>query len=376
LATTGGESPGFKERTVSDHANRPLVEFIDHARTRGMDHATIRMLLLAEGWKEKDIARAMAEHGLDIIVPAPPDVGGAREAFLHLVMFAALYTAVIAAVSLTFSLIDAMLPDAAAPLMTAEFRRAQIRWAIAALIVSFPSLVLLGRQLLGEIRRTPDRARSPIRRWLTYLTLFIAALAVGIDVMTLVYRLLSGDVTLRFAFKVAAVLVLAGGPFLYYFASLRQSPEALGRSPLHRRFAWTSIALAVVMVIGGLVAAGMPSAVRAEQIDARRLEDLRAIHDGVMRLSFGDGWRDPAVPLIQVRALPESLDVVAREAAGVRPRIQDPLNGTRYTYDVTGKTTFRLCAGFASARDERTSPEWNHPAGYYCYELDGMTPRR
>ena len=118
---------------MSDHANRPLVEFIAHARTKGMDHATIRMLLLAEGWKEKEIARAMAEHGLDLTVPAPPDVGGAREAFLHLVMFAALYTAVIAAISLAFSLIDAALPDAAAPLMSAEFRRVQIRWAIAAL---------------------------------------------------------------------------------------------------------------------------------------------------------------------------------------------------------------------------------------------------
>ena len=42
--------------------------------------------------------------------------------------------------------------------------------------------------------------------------------------------------------------------------ALRQSPEALGRSPLHQRFAWTSIALAVVMVVGGLVAAGMPVA--------------------------------------------------------------------------------------------------------------------
>ena len=125
---------------MSDHANRPLVDFIAHARTKGMDHATIRMLLLAEGWKEKEIARAMAEHGLDLTVPAPPDVGGAREAFLHLVMFAALYTAVIAAVSLTFALIDAALPDAAAPFMSAEFRRVQIRWAIAALIVSFPSL--------------------------------------------------------------------------------------------------------------------------------------------------------------------------------------------------------------------------------------------
>lgn len=94
-------------------ADRPIVEFIDHARSKGMDHATIRMLLLSAGWKEKDIARAMTEHGLEMAIPAPPDVGGAREAFLHLVAFAALYTAVIAGVNLVFSLINLTWPDVA-----------------------------------------------------------------------------------------------------------------------------------------------------------------------------------------------------------------------------------------------------------------------
>ena len=194
--------------------------------------------------------------------------------------------------------------------------------------------------------------------------------------MTLVYRLLEGDVTLRFAAKVVAVLVLAGGPFAYYFTSLRQSPEELGRSSMHRRFAWAAIAGAVGLVVGGLVAAGMPSAARAEQVDTRRVEDLRAVHNAVMRFSFGDGWRDPSVPLTQVRPLPESLDAVAREAVGMKPRITDPQTGALYTYNITGQTTFRLCAAFASPRDERSSPEWNHPAGQYRYAFDGMKPRR
>ena len=67
-----------------------LGTFIDHARQKGMDHATIRMLLLSAGWKEKEIARALTAQALDIPVPTPPDVGGAREAYLHLVAFAAL----------------------------------------------------------------------------------------------------------------------------------------------------------------------------------------------------------------------------------------------------------------------------------------------
>jgi len=29
-----------------------LIRFVDHARDKGMDHATIRHLLLSAGWKE------------------------------------------------------------------------------------------------------------------------------------------------------------------------------------------------------------------------------------------------------------------------------------------------------------------------------------
>ena len=91
----------------------PLGAFLDHARSKGMDHATIRMLLLSAGWKEKEIARALTEHSLDMPVPTPPDVGGAREAFMHLIAFAALYTAVIALVALVFDFVNLVLPDQA-----------------------------------------------------------------------------------------------------------------------------------------------------------------------------------------------------------------------------------------------------------------------
>ena len=147
-----------------------LGAFIDHARQKGMDHATIRMLLLSAGWKEKEIARALTAQALDIPVPTPPDVGGAREAFLHLVAFAALYTAVIAGVMLLFDFINVLLPD---PAMTqygsvqAKWVGTAIRWEISALIVSFPLLIWLSWALVREMRATPDKARSPVRRWLT-----------------------------------------------------------------------------------------------------------------------------------------------------------------------------------------------------------------
>lgn len=205
--------------------NKALTDFIAHARKKGMDHATIRMLLLSAGWKEKDIARAMTDESLDMAVPVPPDTGGAREAFLHLVTFAALYTTVISLVVLFFDYVNRLFPDPALePYPSYPGDLSGVRWSMAAIIVTYPVFLWVSRQLLEEIRVHPERAWSAIRRWLTYLTLFLASAALAGDVVTLVYKLLQGELSIRFLLKVAIVIVIAGLTFSYYFLTLRLRP--------------------------------------------------------------------------------------------------------------------------------------------------------
>ncbi len=51
-------------------------------------------MLLAAGWKERDIASAVANESLDLPVPEPGGTGNARDAFLILLTFASLYITV------------------------------------------------------------------------------------------------------------------------------------------------------------------------------------------------------------------------------------------------------------------------------------------
>ncbi|TSC58993.1 MAG: hypothetical protein Greene041619_174 [Candidatus Peregrinibacteria bacterium Greene0416_19] len=207
--------------------NQEITQFIAHARSKGMDHATIRMLLLSAGWKEKDIARAMTEETLDMPVPVPPDAGGAREAFFHLLMFATLYTTVVSVIILFFTFINRLFPDPAvdpAYSYNNQSNYSGIRWSLAAILVTYPLFLLLSRFLLKEMRVHPERAWSGIRRWLTYLTLFLTALAMIGDVITLIFYLLDGELSVRFLLKVLVVLAIAGLTFSYYFISLRTSP--------------------------------------------------------------------------------------------------------------------------------------------------------
>lgn len=60
-----------------------------------------------------------------------------------------------------------------------------------------------------------------MRRWLTYMTLFLAASFLIGDFITLVYNVLGGELTTRFVLKAVTVAVLAGTTFGYYLSELR-----------------------------------------------------------------------------------------------------------------------------------------------------------
>jgi hypothetical protein len=67
----------------------------------------------------------------------------------------------------------------------------------------------------------PIKALSPVRRWLTYLTLFVAACVLIGDVVSLVYNVLGGELTARFVLKSITVGGIAGTGFWYYLSGLR-----------------------------------------------------------------------------------------------------------------------------------------------------------
>lgn len=353
-----------------------LSRFITHARSKGMDFATIRTLLLSAGWKEKDIVRAMSSESLDLAVPVPPDLGGARDAFLHLLSFVAFHTAAVSFVLLLFSLVDRVLPDLAMDRGGTERQwNSLLRWLIAQIVIGCPLFLLLWRHLLGEIRQRPEKAASPIRRWLTYLTLFVAAATLMGTAVTLLYYFLEGELTVRFVLKVSILATIAGLSLLYFLRCLRGSDGPLaGESDgvrWHRRFGWLAAGLVASALIWGLFAVGSPFAERIRKLDQRRLADLQNIVEEMERVVLERRRTDG--PKL-ARPLPSTLEELVESAEYLRLEIRDPETGHPYEYEVLRDGCFRLCATFQFDRDERTDVIWNHPAGRSCFEFDLLRP--
>jgi hypothetical protein len=213
-------------------ADTKLVAFVESALRAGQARAAVQAALEQAGWSRDQVDDALA-HFADVAfavpVPRPRAHVSARDAFWYLLMFGALYVSAYNLGDLLFGFINLAFPDDLAYGDRTEFVERGIRWATASLIVAFPVFLFTAWKTGKEIAADPTRRNSALRRWLTYMTMLVAAAVIVGDVITLVYNALSGDLTLRFILKVLVVLGIAGAGFGYYTWSIRADDAALAR---------------------------------------------------------------------------------------------------------------------------------------------------
>ena len=219
---------------MSDHT---LIDFVDKALSAGASRDETERALLEAGWSKdqvNDALRSYSEVEFPVPVPRPKARLSARDAFLYLVMFAMLYISAFHLGNLLFQVINLNFPD---PLLQArgfgmdpaEMARDAIRFATSSLIVAFPVFLFTAHRIAKDVNEDPTRRSSGVRKWLTYLTLFIAACIVVGDLISLLYNLLAGELTMRVTLKVITVGVIAGAILTYYLWVMRVDDQALAQ---------------------------------------------------------------------------------------------------------------------------------------------------
>lgn len=343
-----------------------LIGFVREALTKGQSRDSIRDKLLEARWPEDDVATALdafADVEFPIPVPRPKPYLSAKDAFLYLVLFSTLYLTGVGVVTLLFAFIHEAFPDPAAPgLPVAEIAR----WWTASLLIGFPLFLWLSRRTYLVIRRDPEKRTSKVRKWLTYLTLFVAAGVILGDLITLVYYLLGGGVTWRFVLKVLSVGTVAGAVFGFYLWDLKQDDRdpasRLARHRGVRAFTAAVVVLVATCIVGGLLLAGSPGLARSVQLDQVRLWDLRAIADAMDSYVEDNG------------RLPGSLEELSLERGVVLRSLEDPETNRLYGYRTAGGLSYELCAVFDG--DYQPTPGqhwerfWQHGAGRNCFPLE------
>jgi len=211
--------------------SQELTQFVRAALEKGAGREQIRAALMQSGWPTDEIDDALARYA-DVDFPVPVPVrrtsGSAGEAFLYLVTFFLLYTWAVSLGNLLAGLVDRLIPETNNEFNWYASGDDSMRWLVASIAVSFPAWYLLTSSHLRSYAHDPERRASPVRRWLTYLTLFVAATVLVVTLIVLVAGSLGGDYFLRTALKSAIVLALAGGVFFFYRWELRMGDKQQG----------------------------------------------------------------------------------------------------------------------------------------------------
>ncbi|WP_213948000.1 DUF5671 domain-containing protein [Luteibacter sp. dw_328] len=199
-----------------------LERFVRKALEKGSSKEQVQSALIAAGWTVEQVRSALsgfADVPFVLPVPRPRPYLSAREAFLYLVLFTTLYVSAYHLGSLLFDLIDRAFPD---PASFTDSSSNGIRWSIASIIVAFPVFIGMSMKVGAELTRHPEKRLSGVRRWLTYLTLFVAAVVLLCDLITLVDHGLGGELSVRFLLKVVVAAIIAVAVFGYYLWDLRR----------------------------------------------------------------------------------------------------------------------------------------------------------
>jgi hypothetical protein len=205
--------------------NEDLTGFIREALNRGLPRDEIRGVLSQADWPEDEVEAALrgfAAVDFPLAVPRPRSSLSAREAFLYLVLFGTLYVSSYSLGTLLFQFINLAFPDPSLPQVEIDAIPETIRWAVASLVVATPVFLYTAWTVGREVASSPLKRISPVRRWLTYLTLAIAVSVIIGDSTTVVYNLLSGEATARFLLKALTIGAIAGAIFVYYLRDLRR----------------------------------------------------------------------------------------------------------------------------------------------------------
>lgn len=295
----------------------------------------------------------------------------AKDFFLWAGAMVAFYWSVIAFIFLIFNYINYSFPNVLT--YTPDPYASGISYQMASVIVLFPLYLWLMQVIRRDIARDPSRGETWVRRWAIILTLFVAGVAIAIDLITLLTTFLNGEeLTTAFLLKALVILLVAGGVFMHFSADLKGYWE---RFPERRNYVRIGVGvLALSSIIAGFFIVGTPAAARLARLDAQKVMHLQEIGSRVTNY-----WQAK-------RKLPASLAELS-DPLTFGPVPTDPQSGEPYTYQVTGALSFKLCAIFnAENRVTQPYPEsptvvlmriggkgmgqdnWRHASGEVCFD--------
>lgn len=286
--------------------------------------------------------------------------------FLYLTAFMSLGFLASGIGSILFQIINATIPNPFEPssIYTEMSIQGVIKYGIASVLIAGPLYFALAHFINSLLRRGAIPTDSSVRKWLTYIVLFITATVILGDLVTFVWNALDGDLPLRFMLKVLSIFAISGSIFGFSFWDMRRNVADKNTSAPFGRGA---IGATLIVLISGFFFIQSPAESRDRKIDTQTESNLSQTESAISDYYYKN------------QMLPKSLDDIVITSGRITYPYFDAIP-KNISYQPTSNTTFTLCGDFLreslSISQEETSAfrditdSWNHAAGHVCFDRE------
>lgn len=286
----------------------------------------------------------------------------AKYTFLYLMSLLALVFSVIGVGNIIFQLINKHIVDVIHA-YRAMYSPEALKFALSSLLVAAPVYYFSAVNIYRSIVSGKLEKDSGIRKWLTYLIIFVCGVVSVGWLIAIVYSVLDGDLTLKFSLKTLTVVGLAGLVGFYYYRDIKEEKFKKGGGMVVRNYFYGTISLVFVVIVSGVFFVESPSETRLRRIDNLTLEKFNKI-DG----AIGEYYRNND-------QLPVNLEELAGEVIYLRGEdVRDVLSDEVFRYETLGGEKYRICAKFNLSNNSKDDPRgnyiaevWPHESGDVCF---------
>ena len=117
-----------------------------------------------------------------------------KDFFLHLGAIIGLYITAISFLVLLYQIINLYVPDQLENFYYRDPYSGALRFAISTLIIVFPLMLILWKLVEKEYRKNSEKLELGFRKWLIFITLFVAGIALAGDAIVVVNQFLDGEI--------------------------------------------------------------------------------------------------------------------------------------------------------------------------------------
>jgi len=287
------------------------------------------------------------------------DNSPAKYAFFYMLSLVALIFMALSTGMIIFQIINKNIKDL---VDMYSYDSTALKFAISAIIISTPIyyvlMWLIGKSLFeGKLSK-----ESEIRRWLSYLILFIASVVMIGWLIATIFSFLNGELTLKFILKSLTSIIISATVFTYYFYDIRRAEIAGKKDKIIKIYFYSSLAIIIAVLISAFVFVESPAETRNLKRDNEILNRFSNI-DGAMNSFFSIKGKLPN----DLNELMANVDYINEN------NTKDPITGQKFDYKVIDDRTYEICSNFMTSNKGEIKDQysyyndvWPHDKGYQC----------